>query len=320
MKTRSLRIIMRIFTAAIFIGVFFQNCSPVTFKPGEQSSAVGTHCNVGQTTDCAPLFMEMFSVSATNAVRPMDMIWVVDNSGSMAEEASNVRSNLTNFINALDKSSDMKFLLISKEGNSGFSVSLPSGLDSSRFMQKNIEIDSTHGPAVLLNELSSDIGLGDIGMGTPFFRPDSKKIIVFVTDDNSAMSAAIFTKSLSDLGVNKGDVSIFGFVGLGEAVSDCQAFTGDVYKDLASQSGGNTYNICDSDWSLNFSTLKTDVLTKLGRSYIIKDPLAALVTSVEVDGVVIPTSMYSFANGVLTINDKVVMTEQSSIKVFYTTK
>lgn len=259
-----------------------------------------------------PVLTESFMISATKTMKPLDMVWVVDNSGSMSEEAANVRKNLTNFVNALDKSSDMKFLLLSLQSSTGFGVSLPTGLDPSRFIQVNKTIGSKNGPELLIGQLNTFIS-----SGTPFFREDSKKIIVFVTDDNSLMTAATFTTSLSKVGVGTGQAAVFGFIGLG-SVSKCQAATGAVYQALASQSSGKVYNICEADWSQYFADLKTDVLTKLGRSFTMKDTMVAKIVKVEVDGVVIDASKYSFANGVLMLADDVAMTEQSSVKVSYT--
>lgn len=260
-----------------------------------------------------PVLTESFSISATKTMKPLDMVWVVDNSGSMNEEAANVRVNLTAFINALDKSSDMKFMLLSKQGTTGTSVALPSGLDATRFVQYNKSIGSTDGPAQLISQLNFNIS-----SGIPFFRADSKKIIVFVTDDNSAMTAADFTANLAKAGVASGQAAIFSFIGLGSTVSKCQAKTGVVYQTLATQTGSQVYNICDLDWSKHFADLKTDVLTKLGRSFTMKDTMVAKIVKVEVDGVAIDASKYSLSNGVLLLADDVTMTETSSVKVSYT--
>lgn len=263
-----------------------------------------------------PVLVEAITVSATKTAKPLDMVWVVDNSGSMGEEAANVRSNLSKFITALDKSGDMKLLLLSQKAGSGFfvdyGVSLPAGLDATRFMQKDIFIDSWRGPDVLIGELQKDIA-----NGKPFFRPDSKKIIVFVTDDNASMTAANIGRGLSSVGVGTGQGSIFGFIGLGDSISPCQAAQGSVYQMLATASGGKSYNICDVDWTSHFSDLKTEILTKLGRSYTLTDPTAVRIIKVEVDGVAIASSMYSFAGRVLTLNDSVKLTETSVLKVFY---
>jgi len=260
-----------------------------------------------------PVLTESFMISATKTAKPLDMVWVIDNSGSMNEEAANVRNNMTAFINALDKSADMKFLLVSRSGTTGTYVSLPSGLDPSRFMQASKSIGSKDGPAQLIAQLNFYIS-----SGMPFFRVDSKKIIVFVTDDNSAMSAVDISSGLATVGVSAGQSSIFSFIGLGSAVSRCQAATGTVYQSLATQTSGKVYNICETDWSKYFADLKTDVLTKLGRSFTMMDSQVAKIMKVTVDGVAIDASKYSFSNGVLTLSEEVTMTEQSSVMVYYT--
>ena len=101
-------------------------------------------------------------------------------------------------------------------------------------------------------------------------------------------------------------------------MSKCQAATGAAYQTLATQSNAKVYNISQTDWSQNFSDLKTDVLTKLGRTFVMKDTMVAKIVKVEVDGVAIDSSKYSFANNTLTLADSVVVTEQSTVKVSYT--
>ncbi|WP_413287587.1 VWA domain-containing protein [Bdellovibrio sp. HCB337] len=259
-----------------------------------------------------PVMTESFTVNSTKMVRPLDMVWVVDNSGSMKEEAAHVRNNLTTFINSLDKASDMKFLLYSQKGTTGTLVSLPSGLDAARFTQVNKVVGSTDG-----TKLVGDHLVLALKNGVPFFRTDSKKIVVFVTDDNSAISAATFMGLLDQAGARSADVAVFSFIGQGSA-SPCQAATGAVYQTLADQTKAKTYNICNLDWAQYFTDLKTDVLTKLGRSFKLQDTLAMKIVKVEVDGKVLLASDYSFAAGVLTLNDSVVLTETSSVKVSYT--
>jgi hypothetical protein len=260
-----------------------------------------------------PILTESFTISATKTTKPLDMVWVVDNSGSMSAEAANVRNNITAFISGLDKTSDMKLMLISQKGTSGTTVSLPGGLDPVRFLQANIKISSTGGPKALIDQLS----LMD-NEGQPFFRADAKKIIVFVTDDNSAMPASTFTSSLSMLGAGSKDIAVFGFIGLGSTASPCQANTGTVYQSLATQTNAKVFNICALDWKQHFSDLKADVLTKLGRTFMMKDSMVAKITKVEVDGVELASSKYNYFNGALTLADDVVMTEQSTIKVYFT--
>jgi hypothetical protein len=320
MKTRGLRIAILIFSMALVTSSLFQNCAPVSFQSIEAASTLAAQsneepvaCEVSGTCSPPPVLVETFPIAATKTTKPMDMIWIVDNSGSMAEEAASVRLNFSNFISAVDTTSDMKLLLLSQKETSGYAVSLPSGLDTTRFLQENRTVGSNNGPNLLIDLLTTYIA-----DGKPFFRPDSKKIIVFVTDDDSAMTADNFATGLAKVGVSAGQASIFGFIGLGADVSRCQARTGTVYQSLAAQSGGNVYNICDKDWTQNFSALKTDILTKLGRTFTMKDPMVAKIVTVEVDGAAVDASMYSFLSGVLTVGEQVTMTEQSSVKIFYT--
>ena len=56
-----------------------------------------------------------------NNDQKLDMVWVIDNSGSMSEEAEQVRINFERFSNSLENKGDFKLALISKTEGSNSS-------------------------------------------------------------------------------------------------------------------------------------------------------------------------------------------------------
>jgi hypothetical protein len=296
------------------------------------------------------------AIAEIKTTKALDMIWVIDNSGSMSEEAAQVRNNLEKFVTSLNVSSDsnMKFLLVSKtstvtqspayciqfptkKGCLEQGVSLPANIKSN-FSQEDIYVDSTNGPSLLIRKLQQLDSAS-----TPFFRRDSKKVVVFVTDDNStsdfidksvnpnitvsAFSAIKFSAALNSLtNVSPGEASFFGFIGLGndpnkDPYSSCQAATGLVYKTLSAKNNGAVFNICDTDWASNFDALKTNVQTTLERTYNLKAQNVANVVKIVVDNNTILADPANFtfdpATGILTLTDKVIFTATSKITVYY---
>jgi hypothetical protein len=275
----------------------------------------------------------------------------------MSEEAAQVRNNLDKFVTSINVSSDsnMKFLLVSTtkstvtqtstyclkypkdQGCLERAVSLPTNLNSN-FSQEDIYVDSTNGPSLLIRKLQQLDSAS-----TPFFRKDSKKVVVFVTDDNStsnfidksvspnitvsAFSAIKFSAALNSLtNVSPGEASFFGFIGLGNdpnkvPYSSCQAATGLVYKTLSAKNNGAVFNICDTDWASNFDALKTNVQTTLGRTYKLTAPNVTSVVKIVVDNNTILADPANFtfdpATGILTLTDKVIFTATSKITVYY---
>jgi hypothetical protein len=204
---------------------------------------------------------------------PLDLIWVIDNSGSMNEEALHVRENFQKFATRISSRSDAKLLLISRKGTTGTQVALPSTL-AVPSLQIDQSISSNNALSVLLSDIPAQLH--------SFLRPSAKKAIVVVSDDNSAVSASEFLSQFASLS-QVDDMTLYGFIGIG-ASSPCKAREGTVYEALAQQTGGRVYNICDQDWSARFDDLADNVVSLTQQISIPPSVLSATILSVEING------------------------------------
>lgn len=284
--------------------ILFQNCaSEVAFK--EVTTNLSSEAPAPLETAS-----ESFKVSFSNQSAPLDMVWVIDNSGSMGQEAEHVRNNLTSFVNELNKSTNFRFLLISRKGSIGTSVSLDSSLDPNSHLQIDLNVSSTNGPDLLINALGNE-------PSKSFLRKESKKIIVFVTDDDSSKSANFIIESLTQkLSSSLQDISVSSFIALSKQESPCLAKEGQVYKDLASATQGSIYNICSTNWTSHFSDLIDVSVSKAIRRFTLTKNVNA-VHDVRVDGKILDKAAYSISGKVLTLHDDVVVYEHSVVTVNY---
>lgn len=318
-----------LFVGAVLI-VMFQNCAQnVNFKPEDavalgsasgDASAVSpdsTSSN-GDSSGTQPSSpsasekesSEQFKVMFNSEAAPLDMIWVIDNSGSMNEEAALVRKNFDAFLTVLNKSTNFRLLLVSQQGTSGTAVSIPSSFDSATHKQINQRVESNDGPQLLLNNLKA--------LPAGFLREDSKKIVVFVTDDNSSLASATFmTNLIAQQKWTAKDVSVSSFIGIDKATSPCMYKEGVVYKDLAKQTSGRNYNICMQDWSANFNDLINVSVSKAVRRFTLAVDAVKSVVEVKVDGVVLDKSAYSISGKSLTLADGVSLAENSMVSIVY---
>ncbi len=226
----------------------------------------------------------------------IDLIWVIDNSGSMFGEAQIVRNNLASFLDYSASFTDLKFALISRIGNNGTEVSLPGNLlNDPNYMQLNTRIYSTDGPQKVIDALNkNDGGLKD------FLRTDSTKVYIFVTDDMSILSSHSFLSAASDHFPNSAS-KVFGFIGF-QLDSPCKARTGTQYIDMSEATGGKVYNICDADWSSHFADLGNHVAYSANNSFKLNTDKVEKVMAVEVNGVTIDSSLYKVVKNTVTIN------------------
>lgn len=174
--------------------------------------------NVGGGDTCA-----VASSDAELVKEPVDIILVLDNSGSMADELEGVEKNINvNFAKVLtDSNVDYRLILVSRhrkdartaseEASTSVCVSAPlSGLAtcpgpkpvlSNRFFQYSIKIESTNSFDQILGtyaKADSKFDLTDVGW-KEWLRPGAKKVFLEMTDDNEDMTVASFLSQLTSM-------------------------------------------------------------------------------------------------------------------------
>jgi hypothetical protein len=227
------------------------------------------------------------SADSTLQSSAVDIIIVVDNSGSMSEEAEQVRLNINAFADILAASSlDYRVVLISTPtGSRGVCVPPPLGSGAP---------DCVSGPEGLLRAVHVGVGstnalvltLSNYPAYADFLRPEAAKAFLWVTDDeaNSTHSADSFRAALADLEpAGMFDVqihnSIVGYYGdtpatwANTSAGSCAtlAKVGATYMRLAGCYDnanqpiagcieGRTGKVCDTDWTDIFVSIAEGVV------------------------------------------------------------
>jgi hypothetical protein len=184
--------------------------------------------DLGPLPDRAPLDapfdpdMSCATATATATVtrRPVDIIWVVDNSSSMREEIENVAGGLDAFARYIaDRDLDYRVILLSlkcdtsgptiqcattRGGSARYGVCVRGGIsggtrceDGPRFFHVDCDIKSTQPLEQVLGTLGQTMGYteGTERGSRPWrwlLRPEATKAFVFVTDDNARLGADRF--------------------------------------------------------------------------------------------------------------------------------
>lgn len=224
-------------------------CAPTRQAPPDTQT--------GQAT-CSPL--PEFGLSCMERfVQPgnlSDIIWVVDNSGSMGEEIADIRRHINSFAAQVTQSGlDAHIVMISDKGTTGASICVAEPLaspncgDNGQFRHVDEEVASTDAPNVMLDSY---------GAYEAMLRDGSHRAVVFVTDDNSRMSGETFVASMNAKARLAG-AAVHGVVGLD--LNDCPdiAAKGSNYERMAQLTGGLVVPICCNDYGLLVDTLATDI-------------------------------------------------------------
>jgi len=206
---------------------------------------------------------------AETRFQPVDVIWIVDSSGSMRGEADNVQANINAFAGTIGGAM-IDYHVVMVSASSFVNVPGPLGTDPSRFLYVEEEVGSNEGLIDLVNRFESY---------RDFLRPSASTHFVVVTDDESEdMDATTFTTRMQSLlghdfilhaiasppGSTHCEPPGFCFVTVNgcEGPDDEAADNGDEYWSVASRTGGERLSICTRDWSALFGTLTAAIAVR----------------------------------------------------------
>ncbi|MCZ7681451.1 MAG: hypothetical protein M5U28_22715 [Sandaracinaceae bacterium] len=179
------RLVLFLFVSSSFV----LGCAPPTSGPRRDSgtgggrdggSTMSGDDGGGTTTrrdSGRPSFEECTRdvTQAETRARPVDIIWIIDNSGSMDGEARIVQDNINNFAMAIGASGiDYHVVVMTSMGF--VSVPPPLGTDATRFRFANVDVQSNDGLVDLVDNFSAY---------SDFLRPEAITHFIAVTDDES---------------------------------------------------------------------------------------------------------------------------------------
>jgi hypothetical protein len=185
---------------------------------------------------------------------PMDIVWVVDSSGSMDFENTLVQNNLNTFSQRITASGiDHRVIVI---GSTDY-IQVPPPLGGSPdFRHVDYSVDSNEGLEAIISQYSQY---------SDFLREDTVKHLVAVTDDESDMSSAEFQNEVATLGAPGFGTdwvfhSIVGFGTIPYIGCITAARRGDQYIDLSQQTSGTIAAVCEIDYSPVFDAIEASVI------------------------------------------------------------
>ncbi len=109
-----------------------------------------------------------------------------------------------------------------------------------------------------------------------FLRPDAFLYLIFVADEEDASSGDLryyWRAFETALGVgNDGTVTVAAIVGIEGQTQACNAVAGNRYLELARQSGGETGNVCDTDFAATLRKLANNAVGLKRKFALTKKP------------------------------------------------
>ncbi|MCX4239823.1 vWA domain-containing protein [Paraliomyxa miuraensis] len=191
---------------------------------------------------------------------PADIIFVVDNSGSMAFEAGQIQAHMNDFSSQIIASGiDVHVVLISSYPGNGHGICIGAPLGSGGCPgSDNNPPTFTHVNQSVGSHNAWQVLLATHGQWAGAMRADSVKHIVVVTDDTSNLNWSSFDTQFKALHPSYADYVHHSVV----CHSNCAsaAGIGSDYITLSNNTGGVAADLCDQDFQAVFDVLTTEVI------------------------------------------------------------
>tara|TARA_A100001515_G_scaffold145001_1_gene151248 strand:+ start:105 stop:1664 length:1560 start_codon:yes stop_codon:yes gene_type:complete len=203
----------------------------------------------------------------------LDVLWVIDNSGSMMPFQTNLSTNIGSFMNAFSTTgADYRMSVITTD-RSTFSTIIDTTHPDPEAALSSLVLLGTYGSGIEKGIQMAYNSLSDpnaAGPGGSFFRESAKLIVIFVSDepDHSSPGWSSYL-TFFDAVKPAGDFIPYGVIG--DYPAGCQyqhngyfrtAQAGEGYWDLIDHYGGNWYSICASDWGVQLQDLAGEVTAR----------------------------------------------------------
>lgn len=205
--------------------------------------------------------------------RPQDIIFAIDTSGSMIQEAAFVQEQMNSFSIQIEAANvDPHIVLLAEYPfliSPGICIDPPLGSGGCP--------DSDSNPPKFIHVPDSDIASSDALQRiialypnyAPFLRPNAVTHVVVVSDDNSQLAAQDFSDQFAALSPNLVNFVAHGIIASEDPDASCAAGTnccalaasqGTVYQELITATGGVEGNLCDQQFQPIFQAVAQQVI------------------------------------------------------------
>jgi hypothetical protein len=268
--------------------------------------------------------------------RPADILWVMDDSNSMAEEQARVGSGLASFLAPLDLVDlDVQVGVITTsfnydDPNRGELIGDPPVLTSFIGMQAALQgrmvvgtggSDKEKGLEAAAYAVSPALTTGG-GWNSGFLRADATLHVIVLSDEQDCSdagalegrpSSACYTETdalvpvpdwidaLRSVKARRGDVSVHGIVGLESSTCDT-VFVGSRYVDAAALTGGLLTDICQDDMGAPMAALGL-AATGMRTAFALEGAPDPATIEVRVDGEIAAGWTYDAAGRLVTLGE-----------------
>jgi len=228
----------------------------------------------------------------------VDILFVIDNSGSMSSNQTNFKSNFSSFISVFATAGiDYHIAFITTDSEEFVDGVIITPADPDPISTVNTIVDnigtrgSTQEAGLYYSYLSTSSG-NPAGRGGAFLRDAAKLVVIYVSDEpdfssykDPSMSESDYVNHLRSLKSSSNLIAAHAVAG--DYPSGCTsnggAQFGDGYYDVVTSLGGSFLSICAADWGSSMDTLaRESVVTS---TFVLTEKAIDGTIGIQVDGV-----------------------------------
>ena len=253
----------------------------------------------------------------------LDVLWVVDDSGSMSRHQTNLASNINLFVNVfMSSGADYHMAVITTSDSQIGSVITSSDPDPSAALAQQVMVGITgsgleRGLVMSYLALSSSTSAGP---GSSFFRNDSSLVVIYVSDEPDFSAASwysyvMFFDSLKPAG----KFIPYGVIGdkpAGCTVGPINAQYGGGYWDLIDYYGGDWYSICATDWGDQLQDVAENITSRRIFDLSNSDPVEETI-EVRINGQIVSEWTYDATGNSIQFDSDHLPEPGSTIEINY---
>ena len=255
------------------------------------------------------------------AIPVLDVLWVIDNSGSMNSHQVNLANNIGSFMSAFNSTgADYHMAVITTDDWRFNTIVTPYSANPEQELASLVVTGimgsgNERGIAMAKSSLSSSLAAGP---GGNFFRASAKLVVIFVSDEPDHSLGWSTYLPFFDALKSPGDFIPYGVIG--DYPSGCSGYPnaqfGAGYWHLIDNYGGSWYSICASDWGVQLQDLAGEVTGR--RRFVLEegDPIVDTI-EVKINGQITTYWEYDENTNSVIFSDGHVPEEGQTIEIDY---
>jgi hypothetical protein len=235
-------------------------------------------------------------------IHVLDILWVIDDSGSMNRVQASLSSNMQMFMDVFANSqADYRMSVITTSDPMIYQAIDSSHPDATLAMQSLVSV-GTHGSGVEMGLEMAYQALSDsnsAGPGGSFFRDQADLVVIFISDepDFSYQPINIYNNFFANL---KPAGMFIPYAVIGDMPNGCTAIwpngqynvqPGTGYWDVVNYFSSDWFSICASDWGNQLQNLATNITGRWNYPLNESDPIESSI-EVRVNGQIVSDWIY----------------------------